>query len=60
MEPARVLTGALDSVRAILSPEKCSIYALESNGELQAAIRNGWARRDRYRRRFGPEPMSPR
>ncbi|MGE0486367.1 MAG: GAF domain-containing protein [Gammaproteobacteria bacterium] len=51
MEPAQVLTGAIDNVKAVINPEKCSIYLL-AGGELEAAIQSGWHRRDRYKRIF--------
>lgn len=54
MEPAEVLTGALENVRAVINPKKCSIYLL-SAGELEAAIQHGWGRRDRLKRMFGPQ-----
>lgn len=51
MEPARVVMGALDNLRAIMNPDKCSMFVLRE-GELQAGIQNGWGRKDRYKRRF--------
>ncbi len=51
MEPAQVLAGALDNVKAVINPRKCSIYLL-SAGELEAAIQYGWGRRDRIKRQF--------
>jgi len=54
MEPARVIMGALDNLRAIMNPGKCSMFVLRE-GELQAGIQNGWGRKDRYKRRFGPD-----
>jgi len=51
MEPAHVLTGAIENVKVVINPQKCSIYLL-SSGELEAAIQSGWHRRDRYKRLF--------
>ncbi|MEQ8663364.1 MAG: GAF domain-containing protein, partial [Gammaproteobacteria bacterium] len=51
MEPAHVLTGALDNVKVVINPQKCSIYLLAA-GELEAAIQHGWHRRDRFKRIF--------
>ncbi|MCB1748304.1 MAG: GAF domain-containing protein [Gammaproteobacteria bacterium] len=51
MEPAQVLTGAIDNVKAVINPQKCSIYLLAGD-ELEAAIQSGWHRRDRYKRNF--------
>lgn len=51
MEPARVLLGAIDNVRAVMSPHKCSIFVL-SGDELQAGIQTGWGAKDKLKRRF--------
>lgn len=51
MEPARVLLGALDNVRAVMNPKKCSIFVLGGD-ELQAGIQTGWERSDKLARRF--------
>ncbi|MCB1740669.1 MAG: GAF domain-containing protein [Gammaproteobacteria bacterium] len=54
MEPARVLLGALDNVRAVMSPQKASIFLL-SGEELQAGLQSGWGSSDRFKRRLRPE-----
>jgi len=51
MEPAQVLLGAVDNVRAVMNPHKCSIFVL-SGDELQAGIQTGWERQDKFKRRF--------
>ena len=51
MEPGQVLVGAIENVRAVINPQKCSIYLLAGD-QLQAGIQHGWGRRDRMKRLF--------
>jgi polysaccharide biosynthesis protein PelD len=52
LEPAGVLHGMVDIVRAVLRPEKFSIYLLHEN-QLEVAVHEGWTERDNFARVFG-------
>lgn len=51
LRPAKVLLGIETLVRAVLNPEKFSIYALGQNG-LEASINVGWTPEDHFQRRY--------
>jgi polysaccharide biosynthesis protein PelD len=49
LDPQDVLHGVQELVRAILNPEKFSVYLLDKDG-LQATIMHGWTAEDNYLR----------
>lgn len=51
LEPKEVLQGVQEIVRAILNPEKFSVFLLDNEG-LQATIMHGWSSEDNYLRSF--------
>jgi hypothetical protein len=52
LDPQDVLNGVQELVRAILNPEKFSIYLLSPQG-LDTTILHGWDVKDDYKREFG-------
>jgi polysaccharide biosynthesis protein PelD len=53
LEPAEVLRGMVDIVRAVMRPEKFSIYLLKDN-QLELAVHEGWNQHDTFSRTFHP------
>lgn len=51
LNPSRTLLGIEEMVKAVLDPEKFSIYALGPQG-LESAICTGWDKDETYSRRF--------
>jgi polysaccharide biosynthesis protein PelD len=51
LEPAEVLRGMAGIVRAVMKPEKFSIYLLKDN-RLELAIHEGWNQHDTFSRLF--------
>jgi GGDEF domain-containing protein len=51
LEPSDVLKGMADVVRAVMKPEKFSIYLMKENA-LELVVFEGWSGNDRYARAF--------
>jgi hypothetical protein len=51
LEPADVLRGMVDVVRAVMKPEKFSIYLLKDN-LLEVAVHEGWRQNDHFSRTY--------
>lgn len=52
LDPQDVLNGVQELVRAVLNPEKFSIYTLSNEG-LDSTILHGWTASDDFKRDFG-------
>lgn len=55
-DPSEVLLGVVDTIRAILNPEKCSLYLLRDDA-LEISIGNGWEREENLTRVFRPDSI---
>ena len=56
LEPSEVLFGVVDVVRAVLMPEKFSIYLLGKES-LEVTVEEGWSADDKFSKIFAPDAL---
>ncbi len=54
LDPGKVLFSIMDMVRAVMNPQKASVFMLGQN-VLEAAVHTGWTGKDEYLRVIGAE-----